>query len=256
LKRHPLDTLKVKLQAGSKSTGLVNLVRDMAHSEGVRGFYRGMSVPLVLTGGINTFLWGIQYTLVDAIKQQERATVQETMAAAVAGGAVISLVATPIEGIKNRLQAQRGLTLAQGPWFVIKTVYQNLGVKGFYRGLSAVAMCRASNWAYFGSYSFMTTRFTGSDNSSVNTIMFGGLAGVCYWFVAFPFDVIKSKLQTQPDVNPPQYQGMVDCARKVYSKEGIRAFTRGFMPCIVRAFPANAAAYLAFESSMSFLEKY
>ncbi|CAJ0927491.1 2934_t:CDS:1, partial [Entrophospora sp. SA101] len=35
---------------------------------------------------------------------------------------------------------------------------------------------------------------------------------------------------------------------------GINGFYRGFIPCILRSFPANACAIVAFESTMRFLK--
>jgi solute carrier family 25 carnitine/acylcarnitine transporter 20/29 len=41
--------------------------------------------------------------------------------------------------------------------------------------------------------------------------------------------------------------------RMIYRKDGWRGFFLGFTPCLARAFPANAAAFLAFEWTMSML---
>lgn len=42
-------------------------------------------------------------------------------------------------------------------------------------------------------------------------------------------------------------------ARMIYRRDGWRGFLIGFTPCLARAFPANAAAFLAFEWTMSAL---
>jgi solute carrier family 25 carnitine/acylcarnitine transporter 20/29 len=39
-------------------------------------------------------------------------------------------------------------------------------------------------------------------------------------------------------------------ARTVYIENGWRGFWRGFLPCFLRAFPANAVALVAFEGVM------
>lgn len=39
-------------------------------------------------------------------------------------------------------------------------------------------------------------------------------------------------------------------ARTVYRENGVRGFWRGFVPCFLRAFPANAVALVAFEGVM------
>ena len=38
-----------------------------------------------------------------------------------------------------------------------------------------------------------------------------------------------------------KYSGFRDAARKIYAEGGVRAFYRGFIPCLARSFPANGA---------------
>ena len=38
--------------------------------------------------------------------------------------------------------------------------------------------------------------------------------------------------------------------KQVYQTQGMRGFFVGFSPCVLRAFPANAAAFLGFEMAM------
>ena len=39
----------------------------------------------------------------------------------------------------------------------------------------------------------------------------------------------------------------------IYKQEGMGAFFRGFTPCVLRAFPANAAAFVGFEMALRYL---
>ena len=39
-----------------------------------------------------------------------------------------------------------------------------------------------------------------------------------------------------------------DAAREIWRRDGARGYWRGFLPCFLRAFPANAVALVAFES--------
>ena len=62
-----------------------------------------------------------------------------------------------------------------------------------------------------------------------------------------PLAVIKNRIQAAPDVWPPKYRGMADAAAEIYSNGGVRGFYAGFTPAVLRAIPANAAAFAAFE---------
>lgn len=81
-------------------------------------------------------------------------------------------------------------------------------------------------------------------------LLAGGSAGFCYWLSCYPIDVVKARMQAAPDVSPPVYKGMTHCFRTIYRQEGYRAFFSGFTPCVLRAFPANAAAFVGFELAL------
>ena len=117
-----------------------------------------------------------------------------------------------------------------------------------------------SNWAYFGSYAFIArdvgARIDGkgaAKRSFTTSVLSGGLAGVCYWLSCYPMDVVKNRIQAAPDIKPPQFDGMVGAFRTIYRAEGLRGFFVGFTPCALRAVPANAAAFTAFETAMRLL---
>ena len=76
---------------------------------------------------------------------------------------------------------------------------------------------------------------------------------MCYWLSCYPIDVVKNRIQAAPDTIPPQYASTSDAFRKIYRTEGVRGFFVGFTPCALRAVPANAAAFTAFETIMQLL---
>lgn len=130
-------------------------------------------------------------------------------------------------------------------------------VRGLYRGLWPTALCRMSNYAYFGSYHLIRqlteTDVPRSKAATLGvTVLSGGATGICYWLFAYQFDVIKNRIMTDSDTNP-RYRGVIDTARQIYRENGLRGFYRGFSPCVLRAFPANAACFLAFEAAMAVL---
>jgi solute carrier family 25 carnitine/acylcarnitine transporter 20/29 len=65
--------------------------------------------------------------------------------------------------------------------------------------------------------------------------------------------VVKNRLQAAPDTRPPLYANTRDCIKKIFKADGISGFFVGFTPCVLRAVPANAAAFTAFETAMKVL---
>jgi len=275
---HPFDTIKVRLQIEGNSSrfrGPIHCLSETVKKEGVYGLYKGMSPPLVMTGIVNFFLFGIQSMCVEVIKDRNLVgpdPVRQSMLGAIWSGAIISVLVTPMEGIKSRLQMQYAAKagaapLYAGPWDCVKKVYQQLGMsKGIYRGWAPVALCRMMNWSYFGGYQYFKQmalqrqqHATGATMPSVlslsGSVFAGGMAGTCYWMSCYPLDVLKARLLAAPDVQPPVYRGIAHAAQTIYHQQGIKGFFRGFTPCLVRSFPANGACFLAFEVVMQLLPK-
>ena len=243
-------------QAGKASA--LKCLRDTVVHEGVLAVYKGVVPPLVLTGSINSLLFGTQAMLVKAQMHagQTSATIQQTMLAAVGSGFVMSVLVAPMEGVKARLQVSTDGNADRRMLPNIARIVRTLGVTGgLYRGWVPTALCRMTNWAYFGPYAFVSQKLNphGGKASLGTAVVAGSSAGVCYWSVVFPLAVVKNRIQAAPDTIPPKYSGMAAAARDVHAAGGWRGLYRGFLPCILRAVPANAACFLAFEVIMGIL---
>mmetsp|Transcript_1496 Transcript_1496/g.4524 ORF Transcript_1496/g.4524 Transcript_1496/m.4524 type:complete len:239 (-) Transcript_1496:82-798(-) len=197
---HPFDTIKVRLQTegkGGRFTGAWDCLRQTMSKEGFFGLYKGVLPPLLFAGFINSTLFGMQSMAVNAIKNDKsrKPTVTETMKGAVVSGFAISFIVQPIEAVKARLQVQYGAkneVKYHGMVDCFRKVVSNLGIRhGLYRGWTMTALCRMSNYAYFGPYEFFRSKFGMTSGSSEGrsilqsmgiTVLCGSLTGVCYWF--------------------------------------------------------------------------
>lgn len=95
------------------------------------------------------------------------------------------------------------------------------------------------------------------DVSQWRVALYGGLAGECLWLASYPFDVVKSKMQTDGfGTTAMKYAGMTDCVRKTWRGEGWRGFWRGIGPTLVRAMPVSAGTFAVYVPlpRFSFLE--
>lgn len=88
-----------------------------------------------------------------------------------------------------------------------------------------------------------------TDVSVGGILLAGGVAGWNYWFLTYPTDVIKSAMMSDDSVKSNRrFANIPDCARKLYHQEGgWKRFFRGFVPCLMRSVPANAAMLVTVE---------
>lgn len=131
------------------------------------------------------------------------------------------------------------------------------GVRSLFRGFvpEMIREC-PGNMAYFGTYGFfrgMYDKIRPVHTPTEAIIFAGGMAGVAYWGLTFPVDLVKSRMQAD-SIQKPRYSGFVNCVKVTYHDVGLRGFYRGIVPCLVRAFPVNAASFMAFEYGKEWLE--
>lgn len=73
--------------------------------------------------------------------------------------------------------------------------------------------------------------------------LYGGLAGEMLWLGSYPFDVVKSKMQTDGFGEKQRYGSMRDCFKQTYVVEGLGGFWRGIGPTLLRALPVSAGTF-------------
>jgi len=268
---HPFDTMKVRLQTQSVTNplynGLIDCAKQTMGKEGFGGFYKGVFSPLCGQMFLNAtqFLsWGQSVALVTYGTDKTAATmsVSDYAKAGVLTAFACGLVESPIDFFKSQLQVQ---IFKKDPLFrtvpqCFKYILNNFGLRGAYQGLSATIIrnipFRAS---YFGTYEYCRGHFAGPNGDRTKLhwsylLVAGGMAGVVQWFISYPLDVIKSSMQGDSPIREQRrFKGWVDCARQLYAEGGLKRFSRGFLPCMMRSFPANATCFVLYEQTQKFL---
>uniref|UniRef100_A0A8C6UCW0 Solute carrier family 25 member 45 n=1 Tax=Neogobius melanostomus TaxID=47308 RepID=A0A8C6UCW0_9GOBI len=257
---HPIDTVKVRLQALARYNGVVHCVTQTYCKEGVHGFFRGAAFPVLTTGLVNSLVFGAYSNALDVLSQSKRAergahTVPMTQvyAAGAFSGFIQVLVAAPIDLIKVRLQGCTSRGGSQGPLHCAMRILREEGPVGLYRGSVAMALRDIPCYGfYFLPYEVIRKALTeeGKRPGTFAVLMAGGVAGVVTWALATPMDVIKARLQLS-GAGGRRYGGVVDCLRVSVREEGPRVLFRGLMLNSVRAFPVNAVTFLSYEHLMS-----
>ncbi|TPX78595.1 hypothetical protein CcCBS67573_g00105 [Chytriomyces confervae] len=257
---HPLDTVKVRLQAQAMSaasqrkySGTLNCVATILREEKLKGLYKGMASPVVGVAAINSLLFGVHGWFMHHIAGDNTPTVSNIFWAGCGSGLVNAFLACPMELVKIRLQNQTSsnggssMTSYSGPIDCCRKIYKTGGIRAFYKGLHVTIWRETPSYgAYFASYEIFTHLFTPPGQSldvpSPGLLLAGGLAGIVGWLSTYPFDVIKTHIQS--DLSGKN-QSMLQAAGSIYRKEGIRPFFSGLGATAIRAFPTNAATFYA-----------
>lgn len=107
------------------------------------------------------------------------------------------------------------------------------GVPGLYRGLSStMAREMPGYFFFFGGYESCKVLLTSGHPERaglLETIVAGGVGGVCLWSSIFPFDVVKSRIQVESSK-----EKMMMVLIRIGRKEGIRGLYRGLSPTLLR----------------------
>jgi solute carrier family 25 carnitine/acylcarnitine transporter 20/29 len=110
---------------------------------------------------------------------------------------------------------------------------------------------------WWGSYDLFTQALQKHTSLSTPAVNFwaGGLSAQVFWITSYPSDVVKQRIMTDELGPGRKFPRWRDAATAVYREKGFKGYWRGFVPCFLRAFPANAMALVAFEGVMRTLNR-
>lgn len=180
-------------------------------------------------------------------------------------GVANSVLSGPIEHVRIRMQTQpHGAgRLYSGPADCVGKLASRGGgvLGGVYRGQAVTVLREAQAYGcWFLAFEWMMNqdaRRTGADRRDMPTwkvAAYGGLAGEALWLSSYPFDVIKSKMQTD-GLAPAdrKYRTMRDCFAQTFRKEGMGGFWKGLGPTLLRAMPVSAGTFVVVEATLKAL---
>jgi solute carrier family 25 carnitine/acylcarnitine transporter 20/29 len=249
----PFDTAKVRLQSDAlgKYTGMLDVSKTLVQHEGLSAFYKGTMAPLMGVGVCVSIQFAVnEYMKRMVFQNKEDLSSLQYWTAGTAAGFANSVVASPIEHIRSRLQMQ--VSGNMGSVQLIREIYQKAGLRGIMRGYIPTLMRGLGTGIYFMTFEKLVAHDMRTHSLQRKEIpgwrmcLYGGLAGNCMWAASYPIDFVKTKLQTD-SLDTPKYRGMKDVVVAVYKARGIAGFFKGFVPTMLRAAPANAATFYAFE---------
>ncbi|KAG9336419.1 hypothetical protein JZ751_002766 [Albula glossodonta] len=251
---HPFDTVKVRLQVQNVDKplyrGTFHCFQSIVRQESMFGLYKGIGSPMMGLTFINAIVFGVQG---NAMRFLGHDTPLNQFLAGAAAGAIQCVICCPMELAKTRMQMQgtgekkSKRKLYKNSLDCLLRIYNKEGVRGINRGMLTTFIRETPGFGvYFLAYDVLT-RSLGcepDDPYMIPKLLFaGGMSGIASWISTYPVDVIKSRLQADGVGGVNQYNGIADCVRQSWKREGWRVFTRGLTSTLLRAFPVNATTF-------------
>lgn len=278
--------------AASSKPGIVSLYR----SEGFRFFFAGTAGPILGLAFIDSAFFGLYGRMMQAFGQdrQDPNSLSRVALSGAAAGAMCAMLETPIEVVKTRAQVESIPGKKLGSFKIASQIARKEGLRGFYIGglMTAVHDGISSGIFFFGYFVFRrllrgespfqaaaappsatsttTTPRTdeppipsppGMGNLEVLRIMLaGGLAGALSAIVPYPFDIVKTRLQTanfatRARTNPVSWAASGPQEGTNFTSNATPFHTRPAVPSGPAAEPALSTSSFGTSTSASASEK-
>nr|CAD1844841.1 unnamed protein product [Ananas comosus var. bracteatus] len=250
---HPIDTIKTIIQAnGASQKSFSDILRHIITEKGVVGLYRGISSNITSSAPISaiyTFTYeSVKGALIPVLPKE-----YHSLAHCIAGGCsslATSFVFTPSERIKQQMQVG---SQYQNCWNALIGCLEKGGITSLYVGWGAV-LCRNIPHSVIKFYTyerlkqlFLTAAAPNSTLSSWQTLVCGGLAGSTAALFTTPFDVVKTRLQTQTPGTLCKYDGVLHALQEITKQEGLQGLYRGLAPRLAMYVSQGAIFFASYE---------
>lgn len=195
---HPFDTIKTKLQTNQK----INPLK----------LYRGVTFPLFSSSIINSIMFGSY----DYFNENNN-----NFTSGFLSGLLISPIVTPVDKLKIEFQINSNIRM------------KNIKYSNIYKGLHITCLRESfSTGIYFSTYDFL--KKSEYIKGNINILFAGGVSGIFSWLFTYPFDVIKTRIQSG------------EC-RNFYDSYKCGNLFKGLQICLFRSFIVNSIGFFIYE---------
>lgn len=160
---------------------------------------------------------------------QVKADCRKRIVAGMITGGTGQAVATPLDVVKVRVQADGRLrALGETPRYTssfaaFRRIPAEEGIRGMYRGAwASIQRAAVINGCGIASYDYtkhLILRWLGSDDGLQARVLGALTSGLVSATVSTPFDVVKTRLMNQHE-GKKLYSGTIDCVKKTVAGEG------------------------------------
>jgi len=267
---HPLDLLKVKLQASNApiqaSIGkyIWLSLSDIYRKDGVRGLYRGISPNIAG----NASSWGLYFLFYNMLKARDSSSdlsAGRYLLYSAEASAATAVITNPLWVMKVRMFTTHPSdpTAYRGLWHGLVSTYRSEGMWGLWRGTS-LALFGVSNGALlFMAYKKMKVwgfqqkrkafamagkPWSPNDDKLSNTsyTIMSGASKLWALAITYPYQVVRSRIQNNATTH--LYPTIPATIRRTWAEEGVRGFYRGLATNFVRVLPGTCVTFVVYEN--------
>ena len=247
----PLDLIKTRVQQSPKSS-LRSISRDIIKTEGVRGFWTGVTPSLWRTVPGIGLHFSCYHVLTSHVTSDTctHLTSSQSLVIGMVSRVFAGTVLIPFTVVKTRWEAGGDMFRyrGQGVLSAMRSIVQVEGARGLGTGLIPTIVRDAP---YSGIYLLFynklkqvssVSELPAGHDKSVLVFLSGVTAGAAASVTVQPADVIKTEMQLRQ-----QRLGHLEIVRIVYNDRGLTGFFTGLLPRIIRKSLMSALAWTVYE---------
>ncbi|KAK8494016.1 hypothetical protein V6N13_022971 [Hibiscus sabdariffa] len=281
-----LALLRRDLPGSSKYTGMSQATKEILREEGLPGFWRGNVPALLMVMPYTAIQFAVLHKLKTIVsgssKTAEHLNLSPYLSYISGGlaGCAATVGSYPFDLLRTILASQGEPKVYPNMRSALFHITSTRGFGGLYAGLSPT-LVEIIPYAglQFGTYdtfkrwtlawnqlrSFDTSSTTDHSLSSFQLFICGLAAGTCAKLVCHPLDVVKKRFQIEglrrhpkygARVDQHAYKNMVDALRRILQSEGWHGLYKGILPSTIKAAPAGAVTFVAYEFTSDWLESF
>lgn len=266
----PLERLKLEYIVRGEQKNIVELIKTIATTQGLKGFWKGNLVNILRTAPFKA----VNFCSYDTYRKQllrfsgnEETTNFERFIAGAGAGITATILCLPLDTIRTKIVAPGGEALG-GVIGAFRHMIQTEGFFSLYKGLvPSILSVAPSGAVFYGVYDILKSAYLHSPEGQkrlkymshhgqelnaldqlelgpIRTLVYGAIAGACAEFATYPFEVVRRRLQLQ--VRATKMSALVTCV-KIVEQGGIPALYAGLFPSLLQVLPSAAISYFVYE---------
>ncbi|KAG0471657.1 hypothetical protein HPP92_016203 [Vanilla planifolia] len=265
----PLERLKLEYMVRGEQGNLLKLIKKIATTQGLKGFWKGNFVNVLRTApfkAINFYAYDTYRKQLLKLSGHEETTNFERFMAGAAAGITATILCIPMDTIRTKMVAPGGESLGG----IIGVFRHMVQTEGFFSctGFGAFHYQHGTIWcSFYGVYDILKSTYLHSPEgrmriASMNqqgeelnaleklqlgplrTLLYGAIAGCCAEAATYPFEVVRRQLQLQ--VQATRLSALATCS-KIVQQGGVPALYAGLIPSLLQVLPSAAISYFVYE---------